>query len=290
LKRDLAYMRERFNAPIEWDDDRGGYVFRRSGRTVGPTYALPGLWFNASEIQALLTMDAMLQDLQPGILGGHVAPLRARLEMLLEEGRVEASEVRKRVRIAPLAARRADNEVFEAVAAATLRRRKLDIDYRARSTGEATRRSVSPQRLVLYRDNWYLDAWCHMRNALRKFAVDAIASARMNEERAKAVDMRTVERELDAGYGVFGGESVQWARLRFTPERARWVAAERWHPAQRGRTESDGRYVLEVPYSDPRELTMDVLKFGADVEVLAPESLRAHVAAEIRRMAARLAN
>jgi predicted DNA-binding transcriptional regulator YafY len=288
FKRDLAYMRERFNAPIEWDDDRGGYVFRRSGRAVGPTYALPGLWFNASEIQALLTMDAMLQDLQPGILGGHVAPLRARLEMLLEEGRVEASEVRKRVRIAPLAARRVDNEVFEAVAAATLRRRKLDIDYRARSTGEATRRSVSPQRLVLYRDNWYLDAWCHMRNALRKFAVDAIASARMTEERAKAVDMRTVERELDAGYGVFGGESVQWARLRFTPERARWVAVERWHPAQRGRTEGDGHYVLEVPYSDPRELTMDVLKFGADVEVLAPESLRAHVAAEIRRMAARL--
>ena len=70
--------------------------------------------------------------------------------------------------------------------------------------------------------------------------------------------------------------------------RARWVAAERWHPAQRGRTEGDGHYVLEVPYSDPRELTMDVLKFGADVEVLAPESLRAHVAAEIRKMAARL--
>lgn len=290
FKRDLAYMRERFNAPIEWDDDRGGYVFRRGGRAVGPTYALPGLWFNASEIQALLTMDAMLQDLQPGILGGHVAPLRARLEMLLEEGRVEASEVRKRVRIAPLAARRIDDAVFEAVAAATLKRRKLDMDYRARSTGEATRRSVSPQRLVLYRDNWYLDAWCHMRNALRKFAVDAMASARMTEERAKTIDMKTVERELDAGYGVFGGGEVQWARLRFTPGRSRWVAAERWHPAQRGRTEADGRYVLEVPYSDPRELTMDVLKYGADVEVLAPESLRRQVADEIRRMAARLAN
>ena len=59
FKRDLAYMRERFNAPIEWDEDRGGYVYERA-RGVGPTYALPGLWFNASEIQALLTMDAML--------------------------------------------------------------------------------------------------------------------------------------------------------------------------------------------------------------------------------------
>lgn len=285
FKRDLAYMRERFNAPIVWDEDRGGYAFAR-GKAVGPTYALPGLWFNASEIQALLTMDALLHDLQPGILRGHVAPLRARLEMLLEEGRVEAAEVRRRVRIVPLGARRIDDAVFEAVAAATVKRRRVEIEYAARSSGETTRRTVSPQRLVLYRDNWYLDAWCHLRNGLRKFAVDAIAAARMTEERAKAVDLKAVEREFDAGYGVFGGEQVQWARLRFTPARARWVAAERWHPEQRGRTETDGHYVLEVPYSDPRELMMDVLKHGADVEVLAPASLRERVRDEVRRMAA----
>ena len=287
FKRDLAYMRDRFNAPIVYDDDRGGYVFERAPG-VGPTYALPGLWFNASEIQALLTMDAMLDDLQPGILRAHVAPLRARLEMLLEEGRVEAAEVRKRVRIARLAARSVDDSVFEAVAAATLKRRRLVIDYRARSTDEATRRTVSPQRLMLYRDNWYLDAWCHMRNGLRKFAVDAMVSAQMSEEKAKAVDVKAVERELDAGYGIFGGESVQWAKLRFTPTRARWVASERWHPAQRGRIDADAHYVLEVPYADPRELMMDVLKYGADVDVLAPASLRALVAAEVERMAAKL--
>jgi predicted DNA-binding transcriptional regulator YafY len=286
FKRDIAYMRERFNAPITYDEDRGGYVFER-GRQVGPSYALPGLWFNASEIQALLTMDALLAYLQPGILGAHVAPLRARLEMLLEEGQVEAAEVRRRVRIVPLAARRVDAAAFEAVAAATLKRRRLDIHYRARSTDEATQRSVSPQRLVLYRDNWYLDAWCHLRNGLRRFAVDAIATARMSEERAKAVDLRTVERELEGGYGVFGGERVEWAKLRFTPTRARWVAAERWHASQRGRAEPDGHYVLEVPYADPRELLMDVLKYGADVEVLGPPALRALVDEEVARMASR---
>jgi predicted DNA-binding transcriptional regulator YafY len=87
---------------------------------------------------------------------------------------------------------------------------------------------------------------------------------------------------------VFGGEPVQWAKLRFTPTRARWVASERWHRDQRGRHEPDGHYVLEVPYSDPRELMMDVLKFGGDVDVLAPPSLRDLVAAEVARMAAKL--
>jgi predicted DNA-binding transcriptional regulator YafY len=285
FKRDLEYMRERFNAPIVWDAERGGYVFAPAAE--GPKYALPGLWFNPSEIHALLTMNAMLDDLQPGLLAAHIAPLRARLEMLLEEGRVGAAEVRKRVRVHRQAARELPAHVFETVAAATLKRRRLQIRYGARSSGQTTDRTISPQRLVFYRDNWYVDAWCHLREGLRKFALDAIQHAELTDDKARPIDVRTVERELDAGYGVFGGGNVQWATLRFSPVRARWVAHERWHPDQRGRLEHDGRFVLEVPFSDPRELLMDVLKYGADVEVLGPPALAQAVDEEVARMAAR---
>ena len=281
FKRDLEYLRERLEVPIEWSADKGGYELG-SDRKV----ELPGLWFNDSEIRALLVMDAMLADLSPGLLEGHVAPLRARLEMLLEEGQVAPDEVRKRVRVLRQAARALPAGVFEVVAAATLKRRRLSIAYAARSTAEATERVVSPQRLVLYRDNWYLDAWCHLRDGLRKFSVDAISSPVMLDEKAKSVDMKAVERELDRGYGIFAGRNVEWATLRFTPARARWVAHERWHAAQRGRFEPGGAYVLELPFSDTRELMMDILKYGADVEVLGPDSLRAAVADEVRRMAA----
>jgi len=283
FKRDLEYLRERLEVPIAWNADKGGYELG-SDRKV----ELPGLWFNDSEIQALLVMDAMLADLSPGLLEGHVAPLRARLEMLLEEGQVAPDEVRKRVRVLRQAARTLPAGVFEVVAAATLRRRRLRITYAARSTAESTERTVSPQRLVLYRDNWYLDAWCHLREGLRKFAVDAMAGAMLLDENAKAVDMKSVERELDRGYGVFAGRNVEWATLRFTPARARWVAHERWHASQRGHFEPTGAYVLELPFSDTRELLMDILKYGADVEVLGPSSLRAAVADEVRRMAAAL--
>ena len=285
FKRDLEYMRERFNAPIVWNADRGGYEF--AAAREGPKYALPGLWFNPSEIHALLTMNAMLDGLQPGLLSTHIAPLRARLEMLLQEGQVEAAEVRKRVRVLRQSARPLPASVFETVAAATLKRRRLRMRYGARSSGQTTERTVSPQRLVFYRDNWYLDAYCHLREDLRKFALDAIQHADLLEEKAKPVDVKAVERQLDSGYGVFGGTDVQWATLRFSPTRARWVAHEQWHPEQRGRLEADGRYVLEVPFSDPRELLMDVLKYGADVEVIGPASLAQSVSDEVRRMATR---
>jgi predicted DNA-binding transcriptional regulator YafY len=285
FKRDLEYMRDRFNAPVVWNADRGGYEF--AATREGPKYALPGLWFNPSEIHALLTMNAMLDDLQPGLLSTHIAPLRARLEMLLQEGRVEATEVRKRVRVLRQSARPLPASVFETVAAATLKRRRLRMRYGARSSGQTTERTVSPQRLVFYRDNWYLDAYCHLREDLRKFALDAIQHADLLEEKAKPVDVKTVERQLDSGYGVFGGADVQWATLRFSATRARWVAHEQWHPEQRGRLEPDGRYVLEVPFSDPRELLMDVLKYGADVDVIGPASLAQAVTDEVQRMVAR---
>ena len=96
---------------------------------------------------------------------------------------------------------------------------------------------------------------------------------------AKSIDAvkKTTDEVLGAGYGIFGGSKVQWAKLHFTPERARWVAYEQWHPRQKGTQKPDGSYLLEIPYADDRELMMDILKYGPDVEVLAPVSLRKRV-------------
>jgi predicted DNA-binding transcriptional regulator YafY len=101
------------------------------------------------------------------------------------------------------------------------------------------------------------------------------------------VAVKAIEAELDGGYGVFSGGKVQWATLKFTPEAARWVSAQNWHPKQRSRVEKDGSYVLEVPYAEDRELVMEILKYGAEVQVLEPAALRARVA-EALRAAARL--
>jgi predicted DNA-binding transcriptional regulator YafY len=284
LKRDLAYMRDRLHAPIVWNADTRAYELQ--SEPGAPAYELPGLWFNPSEIYALMTMDTLLSEMQPGLLAAHIAPLRARLEMLLEEGRVGAAEVRRRIRIRRHAARLPAAHIFETVAAATLRRLRLRIRYAGRASGERTERVISPQRLVHYRDNWYVDAYCHLREGLRKFAIDAIAAAELQDEPAKDVDLAEIERELDRGYGVFGGTPIDWASLRFSADRARWVASEQWHPLQRGHFEPKGSYLLEVPFSDPRELLMDVLKFGADVEVVGPPSLRHEWARQVRAMAA----
>lgn len=286
LKRDLEYMRNRLNAPIIWDRDAGGYRFDRVSPQVGGQYELPGLWFNSSEVHALLTMQHLLANVDPGgILTPHIQPLMARLNALLGAADNTAEEIRKRILIVGQGKRHIKIEHFERVGSALLRRKRMVITYFARGKGEMTEREVSPQRLVHYRENWYLDAWCHLRDELRNFSVDSIARVEVLEKKARDVSRTAMDQELGPGYGIFTGQDVQFAKLRFTPERARWVAHEQWHPRQKGTMEADGSYVLELPYADDRELLMDILKFGADVDVLSPASLKKRVSAEIRRMA-----
>ena len=149
-------------------------------------------------------------------------------------------------------------------------------------------REVSPQRLVHYRDNWYLDAWCHKRQALRTFGVDAIETARRCRTRtAKEISDDTLERHFASGYGIFAGSETQEAVLQFKAQRARWVSREIWHPQQDGKLQLDGTYLLKLPYAQEPELVMDVMKYGADVEVLAPPSLREAVAEKLRAAAKR---
>jgi predicted DNA-binding transcriptional regulator YafY len=273
FKRDLEYMRSRLNIPIEWDREIGGYRFDKA---VG-VQELPGLWFSDPEIYALLTMQRLLENLEPGLLGPHVAPLLERLKAAIGSADHPTEEVQRRIRILHLAKRTIPLRHFQLAAKALLERKRLRITYYTRARDEETRRDISPQRLAYYRENWYLDAWCHLRQDIRSFAVDAIREAAMLDEEAREVGERELDEVLASGYGIFSGRDVQWASLRFTPERARWVATEQWHPQQRSRFDADGSYVLELPYSDHRELVMDILKHGPAVEVLGPEDLRRKV-------------
>ncbi len=288
LKRDLEYLRSRMKAPIVYNRDANGYRFGTDG-TAPARVEFPGLWFNASEAAALLTMEHLLEELQPGLLKRHVEPLKARLKSLLESTDHSYDEIQQRVRILHYGRRAPLNKFFETVANALLNRRQLGIGYYARGSNSTSERVISPQRLVCYRETWYLDAWCHLRNDLRSFALDGVREAVILESPAKEITARKLDEVLADGYGIFSGKAKAHAKLRFTPERARWVAAEQWHPRQRAIVEADGAYVLEFPYSDDRELIGDILRHGAEVEVLAPKELRARVREQLGAAARRYA-
>ena len=285
LKRDMAYLSTRLQNPIEWSREAGGY---RLAKVVDNNHELPGLWFSSSEIHALLTMQNLLAHVdRSGLLMPHIEPLMQRLGALLGHADEETAQVRQRVHIIGLAQRTVQPRHFQRVGTALVQRKRLQIAYLARGKGEQTEREVSPLRLVHYRENWYLDAWCHLRKGLRNFAVDSIQDAHLQDTPAVEVSDAKLDAIFGPSYGIFSGGRIQWARLRFSPERTPWIKDERWHPRQEGQLQSDGGYLLRIPYTDHRELIMDILKHGVHCEVLGPAALRKLVAEEVDKMGAK---
>jgi len=274
VKRIIRDMRLFLDAPIEYDREANGYYYAEA---ESARFSLPGLWFNPSELVALLTMDQLLEVTEPGFLTQELAPVRRRLERLLESQQLGVGELAGRVRILRSVAR-PRGACFGEVAATLATRRRLHIRYHGRARDAESEREISPQRLVYYRDNWYLDAWCHASGGLRTFALDRIRAADELPTKAREVAASRLDRALGQGYGIFSGPARETAVLRFTPEAARWVADETWHPEQSSARLEDGRYELRVPLAAREELVRDVLAYGAEVEVLAPAALRREVA------------
>ena len=287
LKRDLEYLRERLDAPIVYDRFANGYSMRPEARDPRQVkHELPGVWFSEREIHALLTMHQLIQGLdEGGVLARHLQPLLDKLHGMLGASDADAKELMKRVKIMSAARRPVMGKHFELIGSAITQRKRVQMRYWVRSRREETERSISPQRLVHWRNTWYLDAWCHTSDALRRFALDAIRDASLLEQRAKDVALKTIEAQLDAGYGVFSGAKVQWATLRFTPEAAQWVQHEQWHPQQQATLHEDGALTLKLPYADATELAMDILRHGEQVRVVAPAALVQRVARTTREAA-----
>jgi proteasome accessory factor C len=281
LHRAINALKDYLNAPVIFDANAGGYRYARQD-AGNETYELPGLWFTPRELQALAVMQRLLKDAGGGLLEDHLGPLTRRLAQLTQHQRLNLGEAQSRLRFPSIGARPA-GKGFDTVVAATLQRRKLWIEYHARSTDERSERTVSPQRITHYRETWYLDAWDEERNALRTFSVDRIARATVLDTPAFDVADKELEDHYASAYGIFGGKADKTAVLRFTRECARWVADEKWHPQQESSWLPDGRYELRVPYREPRELVMDIMRQGKNVEVVGPPTLREQVQQELQR-------
>lgn len=283
-QRIIADLRDRLGAPLLCIRGQGYYYAHDDPRGV---FELPGLWLSAQELQALIACQHLLANLAPGLLATEIAQLREHLEKLL--GRTEGVKAPQlaRIKILSQAYRKRDDPLFLTIAEALFNERQLRIEYQGRgSGGQNSLRAVSPQNLVLYKDNWYLDAYCHYRDQLRTFALDCIIRAEALDSPARLLDPRQLHQYFGDSYGIFAGQAEHAAILHFSAQAARWVAGEHWHSQQQSQWLPDGRYELILPFNRHEELLMDILKYGAEVEVVAPMFLRELVGQTAQRMVA----
>ena len=286
LYRLLAELRDVLGAPLEQDPETRHFFYDRS---LAGTFELPGMWISPEELQALLTARQILANVQPGLLQEELDVLQQRMSQLIDQEGIDFSAHPERIHIRHDAGRPVPGRLFEDLLKALFRRQRLSIRYHGRRRDDISEREVSPQRLTAYRDRWYLDAWCHRAEGLRSFAVERVLKLEALDQTADSMSTDQLREHFDQAYGIFSGPAEHTAELLFSAEAARWAAEEQWHPEQQQQLLEDGQLLLKLPFGSSRELIMDVLRYGDDVEVLAPPQLRQKVAVMIQSMQTRYA-
>lgn len=270
FKRTIKALREEFGAPLVYSREFGGYHYTHDKFELNA----PGFWLSPDTLMALLSTQKLLGAIKLDFLDQPLAQLKHNIEHYLRKQRKADLQQLDRIRILPINARIHNQTQFLLITTALLQRQCLQLTYYARGSNQTSQRIVSPQRLAHYKDNWYLDAWCHLRGQMRMFALDGIRDVRLDDTPCINIAEPELEQLLASGYGIFSGIAQHTATLIFSAQRARWVAAEVWHPKQQASWLADGRYQLDIPYSDARELLMDIQRRLPEVEVVAPPELK----------------
>ncbi|HON11602.1 MAG TPA: WYL domain-containing protein [Chitinispirillaceae bacterium] len=270
-------------APIEFSRKYKGYYYDLK---EGESFELPGIWFTSEELQAFATLDKAVNDLSEGYFADFFRPFRAKLDSLIKLQKIKFTRWKEGVKILPVEQRKTDPETLKTIISAILSPRRLEIVHKPLGK-EPVKREISPQTIVRYKDNWYVDAWCHKREGLRTFSIDRIISCSTCKGKIKAVKRKDLDSYYGAAFGIFTGAPRDTAVIEFSGIAAEEVSREQWHPLQESSLDDKGTLTLKIPYSDSRELIMDILRWGELAEVKGPESLREEVRRVVREMGKR---
>lgn len=285
FNRVKRHMTDFLGAPIVYSREFGGYYYAQQG---ADHYELPGIWLNQEELHALMLIHGLLADIGSGLLRNQLTPIKHRFEKLLTQRAIDPCTLADKVRMVGATYRPVQHDQFVKIANALFNEQCMHIHYESRVDGTTTRRDISPQRLIHYRGNWYLDSWCHMRDGLRTFALECIRQCGPSRASFKRISATVLDAHVLPTYGIFSAEHQAEAVLRFSPTIARRVQDEEWHPQQTLELRDDGSLVMRLPFNphSPQELLKDILSYGDEVQILQPETLRAQIAAKLRRACA----
>lgn len=276
FNRVKRHMVDFLGAPIEYDRNLKGY---RYAEEDSGHFELPGLWFNQQELHALLLVRELVHSLGVGVLKNDIIPIEKRLNSILANSGLDTPNFAQHFRLLGMHTRNVDTSLFSQITDAIVKAQALHIHYEKIESQEASEREISPQRLINYRNNWYLDAWCHKQKDYRTFAVEGIRSITPSKSSYNAIDSDTLDKYYQASYGIYAGSNIEQAHIRFFPRVAKRVARELWHPEQKGEWHDDGSYDLTLPFNadHPQELLMDVVKYFGDAKVISPAWLQDHL-------------
>jgi predicted DNA-binding transcriptional regulator YafY len=279
IQRDLDYMRFELRAPIKFSRARQGFCYTER------SYRLPYFQLSEGELVAVLLAERMMRQFRGTPFETDLRQAIEKLATMLPDGvSVHLDNIADFLSVLPATQIDYDANTFHILTAATVCRRRLELRYWSASRNETTRRLFDPYEMSLVDDGWYALGHCHLRGAIRTFALQRVRSARETGATFdRPADFRA-ENYLRNSFRVMSGDGDHRVVLRFKPEAARRFAEKKWHATQVLEQQADGSLIARLHLSGFVEVKRWVMWWGTDCEVLEPPELREMVKHEVRDM------
>ena len=278
-QRNIEFLRDRLNAPLRYIHARRGYDYEDD------TWELPGLWLHEDELVSLVLSYRLAASVPDGELKDALKKLLNRIIANHAAAAFSIDELNDKISVKNIAYAKTSEKIFHRVLEALLRAQPVRIEYRSPHTGQTTARDILPLHLLNYMGTWHIIAHCNVKKELRDFVLSRVQSVSASDVRIEArKSSASVKEFIRENFGIFHGSEKHNVCLRFAKDIVPWIAEQSWHPDQKEEIDKEGRLCLSFPVADFREIKREILRYGAQVEVVSPAALREEVKKEIEKM------
>lgn len=279
-QRDIAFIRDRLNAPLIYLPDKRGYAYEEKA------YELPGIWIDEEELAALLIGSRLASTIPDRRLK---SSFKSFLEQVLSFRTLDTpfalDKLGERISVKNIEYARVEESTFQKIVDALFYGRALEIHYYSPHKDQSTQRVIFPLHLLQYMGSWHVISHCFLRKGLRDFAISRIRAAKLAVGTIKPeFSTDSIKDYIRQNFGLLSKDASIEVCLKFSPQVVPWVSEQIWHSGQKQAFQPDGSLCLTFTVADFREIKREVLRYGAQVEVLSPAALREEVRAEIEKM------
>ncbi len=279
-QRDIEFMRDRIDAPIEYSHADRGYYYADKG------YELPPIWLNESELVAFILAKRLATAIPDRNLKDSLNKFISKLSSRLSDKvGFNLDDIQDKISLKNIEYYTVDESLFRKVVNALFTKRSLAIQYYSPYKDERTNREIIPLHLLDYMGNWHLISFCTLKKGLRNFALSRIEECNYIDEKISLpTDLPPIKTYIRKTFGIFHGGQNHDVSLKFSPKASRAVKEQIWHKKQKINELKDGSMILNVPVAYFTEIKREILKYGAEVEVLKPLRLKKEIIEEIKKM------
>jgi len=282
IQRDIDYMRDFFQLPIDYCRENRGYTFSE------PVERFPMVTVGEDELVSIFVAQKALTQY---VGTPFEAPLRNAFEKLSGELKnqitISWADLDSAISFRNFEAVPAEVEVFRGVSRGTTENREITFQYKKLNSTAYQKRRIHPYHLACIQNQWYCFGYDLKRDDIRTFVLPRMRQVEVTDKTFDPPSDFKLKKHLRGAFSVFTSKGDYTIRIWFDAFAAQLIRERTWHPTQKIRELDGGELELSLTLNNLMEIEPWVLSWGQHAKVVAPADFKRKMRATTRMQAAR---